>query len=380
MKVSNQTSGMKSIYFENLDGLRFLCFLSVFLFHFFTLDYPDFKDNKLFNFIAKDIFRNGNLGVNFFFVLSGFLITYLLIGEKIINGQIGVKFFWIRRILRIWPLFFICVLFGFAVFPVLKQMFGKVINDKPDLFYYLTFTNNFDFLNKGIPYNTMLSVLWSVAVEEQFYLIWPIIIYIFPLKKLWIPFAVLLITSLVFRSKNVSQLAHEIHTLSCIGDLSIGAFGAWLIIFFTNFKTAIENISKVNILFIYLSFILLYLLKDELKNLNHIFSIFERLIISIVILFIILEQSFAVNSYFKINNFKTITNLGKISYGLYCLHCIGLFIANVIVKRLHLNNHIWLYLLVELLLALIISIVFSQLSFKYFESYFLRLKTKFSTF
>jgi peptidoglycan/LPS O-acetylase OafA/YrhL len=96
----------KRIYFENLNGLRFPCFLSVFLFHIFRVVSDSFEANPMFYFLKNDLFGNGNLGVNFFFVLSGFLITYLLIEEKILNKQISIPKFWLRRVLRIWPLFF----------------------------------------------------------------------------------------------------------------------------------------------------------------------------------------------------------------------------------------------------------------------------------
>ncbi|MBK9047983.1 MAG: acyltransferase [Bacteroidetes bacterium] len=111
----------KKVYFENLDGLRFLCFLSVFFFHSFHTEYDFIKDNPVCTFIKKDLFGNGNLGVNFFFVLSGFLITFLLIEEKKLNRQIDLRNFWIRRILRIWPLFYFCVFFGFVMFPMIKE-------------------------------------------------------------------------------------------------------------------------------------------------------------------------------------------------------------------------------------------------------------------
>jgi peptidoglycan/LPS O-acetylase OafA/YrhL len=166
----------KKVYFENLDGLRFLCFLSVFFFHSFHTDYASIQSSNLYHFIRRDLFGNGNLGVNFFFVLSGFLITYLLIEEKRLNGQIDIKKFWIRRILRIWPLFYFCVVFGFYIFPFLKTAFGQHPNETASIGYYLTFTNNFDFIKKGLPDASILGVLWSVAIEEQFYFVWPIVL------------------------------------------------------------------------------------------------------------------------------------------------------------------------------------------------------------
>src|SRR4051794_13937383 len=106
-------------YLPNLDGLRFMCFLSVFFFHSFHTGYDHIKYSEPYVFIKWTVFQNGNLGVNFFFVLSGFLITRLLLDEKSRNGKIHIFNFYIRRVLRIWPLFYFCLIFGFIIFPLL---------------------------------------------------------------------------------------------------------------------------------------------------------------------------------------------------------------------------------------------------------------------
>src|SRR5690348_9426031 len=93
------------IFFPNLDGLRFFSFLVVFLYHGHLSIFSYLKDSQPKTYAAIEfLFQHGNLGVNFFFVLSGFLITYLLIKEKEFTGTIHVQNFYIRRILRIWPL------------------------------------------------------------------------------------------------------------------------------------------------------------------------------------------------------------------------------------------------------------------------------------
>ncbi|HXS55352.1 MAG TPA: acyltransferase [Hanamia sp.] len=368
----------KRIYFENLDGLRFLCFLSVFLFHGFNTESPEIKENGVFHFFRWDLLANGNLGVNFFFVLSGFLITFLLIEEKKLNGQISLKKFWIRRILRIWPLYYLCVFFGFLIFPWLKHLFGETPNETANPWYYLTFTNNFDLIHKGLPDASSLAVLWSVAIEEQFYLVWPIILFIFPVKKLWIPFVIIISTSLIFRAVHDNATLNEHHTLSCIGDMAIGAAGAWLIGVSARFKKYIENFSKVQIILIYVIFILAYLFRDEILFSTFALRIFERMFIAILIILIILEQCFSKKSLFKMSSFKRISMFGVISYGLYCLHPICILVANTLAKKLSLNIHLWQLALVEVPLALILTIIASKLSFKYFETPFLKIKEKFS--
>jgi len=368
----------KHIYFENLDGLRFFCFLSLFLFHSFHTEYIYIINNPIYHFVKKNICGNGNIGVNFFFVLSGFLITYLLIEEKKLNGQINLVNFWIRRILRIWPLFYFSVFFGFVIFPWIKMQFGQPSSETANPIYYLTFINNFDFIKKGLPDASILGVLWSVAIEEQFYLIWPIILFIVPIKKLWIPFSIIITISLVFRAFNDTFLNHEHHTLSCIGDMVVGAFGAWLIIISENFKKTIQELSRVKIILIYIIFVFILFFRNELLYSNHYIRIFERILIAIVIILIILEQSFSENSFFKMSSFKKISKLGTITYGLYCLHFIGILIAITITKKLSINTHLWQVFFIDTSLALGLTIIISKISYKYFEAPFLKLKNKFA--
>src|SRR6187399_3026044 len=109
----------KKIFFPNLDGWRFLAFLGVFYYHSFSTELAHIKDDPTYKFL-KGTTRGGDLGVDFFFVLSGFLIVYLLINEKQLTGKISVKKFYIRRILRIFPLYYFCVFFGFILFPLFK--------------------------------------------------------------------------------------------------------------------------------------------------------------------------------------------------------------------------------------------------------------------
>lgn len=251
------------VFFENLDGLRFFCFMAVFFYHSFHTEFIEIKNTEYYYFIKKGVFGNGNLGVNFFFVLSGFLITYLLIREKSLKGKINVPFFWIRRILRIWPLYFISVIFGFWIFPILKTYFGQTPNETANIYYYLSFLSNFDMIKKGLPDASTLGVLWSVAIEEQFYLIWPLLLSFFPVKKYWIVFLSIITASIAFRTINLTNpnqgMLFENHTLSCIGDMAMGAMGAWLITNTNFLLKKIKNLNKGEILLIYLLFFTIFL-------------------------------------------------------------------------------------------------------------------------
>lgn len=363
-------------YFENLDGLRFFCFLFVFLHHSFHTESSSILNTDLYIFVKKTLFVNGNLGVNFFFVLSGFLITYLLIKEKQVHSKINIQNFWVRRILRIWPLYYFCLFFGFIVFPFIKKLMGVPSNETATIFSYLTFTNNFEFIEKGLPDASMLGVLWSIAIEEQFYFVWPIILSLVSIKRYWLVFISVIFISLVFRFSNLNYMIHEHHTLSCIGDMAVGGFGAWLIL--TYGDTHIRNIPQWLIICLYFLVCLVLVFRKDIYVFNTFFAVCERILLAVLFLCVILEQNYAKNSFFKCKNFKLISYLGTISYGLYCLHFIGILTVITLTKKFGLNQSLWQVIFLETISALFVTILISHFSYKYFESYFLRLKAKFT--
>jgi peptidoglycan/LPS O-acetylase OafA/YrhL len=365
-------------YYENLDGWRFLCFLSVFFFHNFHTTFNNIKTNSTYIFVKKDIFGNGNIGVNFFFVLSGFLITTLIIQEIKTTSKLDIIAFWKRRILRIWPLFYFCVIFGFILFPLIKQAFGQVSNETASWPMYLSFLNNFDLIKNGLPDSSILGVLWSVAVEEQFYFIWPILLAITPIRFYWIIFLVIVSLSISFRFLNNEEILLEHHTLSCIGDMAIGGFGGWIIMFSKRFLLKIENLNRYIIYFIYLSFIFIFFFRYDFFMINITFRPFERIIVALIILFIILEQNYSRNSFFKMSQFKMISSLGKMTYGMYCLHFVGILISLKITEKLGLNKNLWQVLILETSVALLFTIIIAKFSYTYFEQPFLKFKNRYN--
>jgi peptidoglycan/LPS O-acetylase OafA/YrhL len=283
-----------------------------------------------------------------------------------------------RRILRIWPLYFACVFYGFVIFPYTKTFAGTVPSETADPWYYIGFISNFDYIQKGMPDASGLGVLWSVAIEEQFYLAWPVILSFFPLKKFWIPLVIILTGSLVFRALNDVPILHEMHTLSCIGDMALGGLGAWLILESVSFRNRIADLPRWVILFIYLAFAFIFFFRDEFLLSSYWLRVFERLILSAVILLIILEQCFAKLSFYKMGKFRVATRLGLVTYGLYCIHFIVISLIVGLTKKLGFNSQVWQVVFLETMLSLLVTIGISLLSYRFFEAPFLRLKEKFS--
>lgn len=144
-----------------LDGLRGVAVLTIFLYHYFERSHPFFP---------------GWAGVDLFFVLSGYLITGRLLAT---NGQPHYfSHFYRNRILRIFPLYYALVI----PFLLAARFWVRPVNQVHFTYYlqhwksYLLFTQNWTFVFYGRPLNNSLVPLWSLGVEEQFYLFWPLII------------------------------------------------------------------------------------------------------------------------------------------------------------------------------------------------------------
>lgn len=373
------------VFFPNLDGLRFISFLVVFLHHCYLSFFSYLQTSSPVAFeIQSFLFKYGTLGVNFFFVLSGFLITYLLIREKEVTGTIHVGNFYIRRILRIWPLYFLCLFIGFVLFAMLKKMGGEVPQESANPWYYIFLIGNFDYMNTWPvkPDAILLSVLWSVCVEEQFYLAWPVILKFIPVRFYKFIFVGIMLLSLVFRSfyTDNTEADHAVryfHTLSLIGDMALGALLAWLVSFPGKFKDFITNLSKPAIAFIYIGTLCITLGKEYIFPYGFPI-VFERLVIGIFFALIIAEQNFAKKSLFKMSHSKLISKLGVYTYGLYCLHLLGMYATvRLVVKLGWHEDKLWVAA-ASAIIGLLLSIAISLASYHLFEKWFLKWKDKFA--
>ena len=163
-------SAERSYYRPELDVLRFFAFLGVFLCH--ALPGVEFANHSGWERWAAWTFANfkasGSFGVCLFFVLSSFLITELLMRESHSSGKVDVKAFYIRRILRIWPLYFSFLLFGY----ILGQFAVEWRVGAPRFLAFMALAGNWYVASFGMTTNP-IAPLWSISIEEQFYLTWP---------------------------------------------------------------------------------------------------------------------------------------------------------------------------------------------------------------
>lgn len=361
------------VYFENLNAIRFIAALLVIMHHIeqqkFFFNLPNMWHNGVVRII-------GSLGVVLFFVLSGFLITYLLFVEQKVTNTINIKKFYIRRALRIWPLYFFLITAAFFVLPHIPFLtipgFDKDVvsqNFVVKIILYVVFLPNMALsLFGGIPYATQT---WSIGAEEQFYLVWPVLNkYI---KNKWlIMFTVIgfyILIKLIIKllrhhfSLGVLEKFWDSVPIDC---MAIG--GVFALILFENSKRVLyirqllfSKITQYSVLGAVLLFIVLGLFIP--------FFQYEFY----AILFGILIINFAANKDRIFSMENRLTNfLGKISYGLYMYHLIAITLAIKLSQYLGFSNYI-IYPV-----AFIGAITLASASYYLFEVKFINWKKKFS--
>lgn len=375
--IDTKTNQLSTPFFANLNGLRFVGALSVFLFHCFTLGrehWGTFFQTPVFTKLSK-LFSKGHHGVDLFFVLSGFLITYLLLHEASKNKTINAFGFFMRRLLRIWPLYFLLVFFGFFIFPFLP--YG--LQTSNSLLHYGLFLSNFEEIWNGWHDSVnFLSVTWSISIEEQFYLSWVLLIALIPAmrkgKYFGLYFTLLIIISVIFRLIEYdNERVLYFHTFSVMSDLAIGGYLSYLC-FTYGIPEKFKNLRRRWIILIYLFGTLLILLAHPLFP-GQLIAL-QRIAIALFFAFVIFEQVYCTLSFYKADKLPGFFKLGEISYGLYIYHCLVIYYVQQLMLHYHWTESVTGFVLFILLSALL-TFCISWLSYRYFERPLLKLKRYF---
>ena len=372
------------IYFPNLNGLRFIAAFVVII-HHIEQQKSDYSLPNSFGNSTIQLF--GKLGVILFFVLSGFLITYLLLEEERTTTTIAIRNFYIRRILRIWPLYFLIIILGLLALPNI-HMFDVPGYDKATVYrnlstkiiFYVFFLPNLVSPLLGIvPYSAHT---WSIGTEEQFYLTWPVVLKSIKKYRLLLMFVILggylLFARALYSSRTdflpLKDALNAFWPTFNIDCMAIGGFFAIMLhtkspllkIFQNNYLFYFALVLTVTLIFKGVHFPILIVNHTQFQ---YLYKEFYALWFGIIIL------NFASNPNIFISlEAKPLKYLGKISYGLYMYQPIGIALAFQIALFFPKAFDPLLYFL-----SIALTVAISAASYKYFESYFLRFKEKFST-
>lgn len=377
----------KKVYFQNLDAIRFIAALMVFLTH--RMDRLFVLSNSKCVFLGRlwDLISCGYLGVDMFFILSGFLITYILLEEKKLTNHINIKNFYFRRILRIWPLYFLILLISFAIIPLAFHL-TEIIKTTPyRLPYYIAFLSNFDMLHQdrfplgeGNGAVVLMQILtWSVSVEEQFYLVWPILfILVKPRYYIYI-FVFAIIGSITFRMCNYDDsLILAYHTFSAVVYLAMGGLSAYLILKYKSFQNFFSRMSPWVSFLVYIVGFAVLLYRDEIANSGVYGQALIPLFYGPFFTFVVLDQNYSPESFLKLGKHKFLTFWGKYSYGIYLFHPVVMAIGKYFIVHYNIVDTVFLNYLIIGILSLILTLAVSYFSYNLFEKRFLVLKKKFS--
>jgi len=361
-------------YFKELNALRFIGFVGIFFGHVFFSNDIEIVNSKIYSSLYSYGKILGFISIDSFFVLSSFLITWKGLEEVKITKKFKFKNFLIRRSLRIWPLYFLVILLGFLI-EFMKSYYTQDISSLPSFWSFILFILNFDIIKNGYEFLFFMVFMWSISVEEQFYIFWALVLKWFQNHLLKVSLLIILI-SIIFRIYFIDDsLNLNFHTVSALGNFGVGALAA--IAAFNNsiLITKIRDFSKTQIVIIYLISLLIFIAIPSLQN-HDLFIVIQRVLFSFVFAFIILEQTYCQQSIFKLSRIKYFNFFGKISYGLYCYH--GIMITIVLKFSDYFSESLFTSIFIFPTLIFCGTLLFSHLSYKFFESKILKLKTKYT--
>jgi peptidoglycan/LPS O-acetylase OafA/YrhL len=322
------------IHFHTFDALRFFAFFKVFLFH---LPQPEaLLGTPAMVWFRDHIKHGGGTGVSFFFVLSGFLITYILTYERLTKGKIDLKRFFVRRAFRIWPLFYLVVIVVLILPPDFAQEWGLHMNGggyDPDWRFSLTFTENYkSIIMDGGPKLTPLPVFWSLCIEEHFYILWMLAFFFIRLKGIpWFLGGTILLAwvfrfyeSTIYGTTNVSN--NDLFTN--LDYFAISGLLGYLVA--KNYQRVASWVKSIPT-FVRLGYVLgvltmLYFQKDIFIYHDIFPEFLKYTVFSVVfagLLLVFIPQD---NLFLKIRDRHVLSWLGRISYGLYVYHLVWIHV------------------------------------------------------
>lgn len=364
MRPATSTSN----YYPALDGLRGVAILMVVFHH---------------NFRFLNYFFFGWLGVDLFFVLSGFLITEILLNKM--KQPRFLQNFYMRRVLRIFPIYYLLLIICLFVLPNINSL-------NLDMDYYIhnqiwqwSYLQNWLYIFREPAGDQLLLHTWSLAVEEQFYLIWPFVILLFKRPRVLLAVVVTVLflvglTRYILWEYNIKDLAYaSLYLFTRIDGLCIGAMLA--ILMYMNPGSIKRFITIVVLLLAAMNFGFYFI------NTRHFFQLPYLAFVG----YTTFAMLFGILVYYGVTGRSKIISIvfsnriliffGKISYGFYVYHWPVYILLFPFFRNLILNAGIQSTRIAEIGSAVTVTVagvIISVLSYRYFESFFLKLKNRFT--
>ena len=378
-------------HFPSLDGIRtFACFFPISTHLLWEVSVDRLAAQPALQGVPMGVlaflFGNGIFGVRLFMAMSGFLITYLMLRELESTGRFSLRNFYIRRILRIWPCYFVVLGYMFGIFPLVKAWLGIPGQIHERLWPYLLFLPNFELLRlahtPGLFSDSQLSLLWSVGIEEQFYLIWPLVFVFFGVAGLrWggVVFWVLAWASQFYFWDDVVTWSN--HTVPCFLYISSGTLLGCL--YYARpgvLERPLRGLGYARVLGLTLIFFLLMFWVGYLALSNPGWMPVNGPLTAFFCCWLMISQIVYQGHRFSSDRLRPMVNFSKYTYGLYMYHRIVQWWLVQAFGWLGFNFGMLSTLLLVNLCTLLLASLASYLSFHTFEAYFMKKKHLFSPF
>ena len=356
--------------YRALDGLRGLAILAV-LFTHSTGPYP----NTLVKKAVSLLFTHGWVGVDLFFVLSGFLITGILLDTRGCTNYFGS--FYSRRALRIFPLYYTFLVFAWLLFPLIVR--PEWLPTPADWWLYPTYLMNWLTLWKGVWHANIVGHFWSLCVEEQFYFVWPLVVLLIPSR--WLLRTLLCAELAVIAGRawwvfhHGASMTVNIATITRMDGLLVGAACAVAVRQFRFSSRAVVLLPSIS------AFCLaLYLVLGRIDRANSgdTFNSYYGLPLLAIafgaaVLAAVLTDS--ERSWVQTTlRYKPLTSVGKYAYGIYVFHVPVFYFVNTLTGNA--PRPAWQHYFL-MLTQFAISFGIAWLSYHFFEKRFLALKGRF---
>lgn len=342
-------------YFSSLDGIRALAILAV-VWHHTTQPVAWLPGTS-----------RGFLGVDIFFVLSGYLIVMKLLRERDRSGDISLRNFYMRRTLRIFPIYYTLLFVLAILFFIVARNNSMAADFRARFPYYITYTSNL------IHDTSILAITWSLAAEEQFYIVWP------PIEKFLRRFTLPVIAVLIFINQLVNYrvilaqyhgsleilqstftpilfgvaLAHILHSEAGYNKMARVLGDKWAAPLLAVGLIVICNIPRLG------------------TDISGTTRLVMQLAMVLLLAACVIREDHWLEPLFRN---KVLVRLSAISYGMYLYHMLVRHVAGAVLSRLGLQVPFDLFVI-----TLIGTIIVAELSFRYYEKPFMRLKERWAT-
>jgi peptidoglycan/LPS O-acetylase OafA/YrhL len=351
-------------FFGSLDGLRALSILGVLWTHVWYVSGLEYY-NRLQHY---PVLKMGAFGVDVFFGISGFLITTLLLRERSKNGRISLRDFYLRRSLRIWPLYYATL--GIYVLLVIFLQRGT---GRDRVFFhffpgYLTFT--YTWFAGWAASGAVFNFAWSLSVEEQFYVVWALVLRI--LRGL-LPTLVMILMILLRLSVHFNVLQNFILKDSLPWRIAagisvpicLGAILAQILHSEKGFRILRPILGSK-----WAAPLWLLLLLASLVPRQPFWQMIQWFLVAAVVGSCVIREDNALAPFLR---FRPLAYIGLVSYGMYLLNTLVLDAVNPVMNRIGLRHP-----LLKFPVFVAVTVLVAGISYRFFETPFLRLKERFS--